>query len=121
MARSPGRAGTTTRQFPRYADAVVTTGDLVVAGRNAVEATAGQWALVQELQTAPLQLLIARSADLTIRARGPGHHERPGEVLDVRRRAFRGLPTALAMDRRQKLLRLIAERRIRALDISADW
>ena len=57
----------------------MTTGDLVVAGRNAVEANAGQWALVQELQTAPLQLLIARSADLTIRARGPGHHERPAK------------------------------------------
>jgi hypothetical protein len=30
-----------------------------------------------------LQLLIARGADFTIRARVPGHHERPGEVLDV--------------------------------------
>ena len=53
----------------------MTTGDLVVAGRNAVEANAGQWALVQELQTAPLQLLIARSADLTIRA-GPSRTPR---------------------------------------------
>lgn len=29
------------------------------------------------------QLLIARGADLTIRARVPGHYERPGELLDV--------------------------------------
>jgi hypothetical protein len=29
------------------------------------------------------QLLIARGADLTIRARVPGHYEHPGEVLDV--------------------------------------
>ena len=29
------------------------------------------------------QLLIDRGADLTIRARVPGHYERPGEVLDV--------------------------------------
>jgi hypothetical protein len=70
--------------LPRYADAVVTTGDLVVAGSNAVKANARQWELVRELQTAhSLQLLIARGADLTIRARVPGHHERPGEVLDV--------------------------------------
>jgi hypothetical protein len=30
-----------------------------------------------------LQLLIARGADLTIRARVSGYHERSGEVLDV--------------------------------------
>jgi ankyrin repeat protein len=29
------------------------------------------------------QFLIARGADLTIRARVPGHYERPGEILDV--------------------------------------
>ena len=29
------------------------------------------------------QLLMARGADLSIRARVPGHYERPGEVLDV--------------------------------------
>jgi ankyrin repeat protein len=29
------------------------------------------------------ELLIARGADLTIRARVPGHYERPGEILDV--------------------------------------
>src|SRR5687767_7547893 len=53
VACSPGRAGATTlRQFPGYADGVVTTGDLVVAGSNAVEANAGQCPLVQELQTA---------------------------------------------------------------------
>lgn len=29
------------------------------------------------------QLLIDRGADLNIRARVPGHYERPGELLDV--------------------------------------
>jgi hypothetical protein len=29
------------------------------------------------------QLLIDRGADLTIRARVPGHYERPGELLDA--------------------------------------
>jgi hypothetical protein len=29
------------------------------------------------------QFLVARGADLTLRARVPGHYERPGEVLDV--------------------------------------
>ena len=29
------------------------------------------------------QLLIARGADLSLRARVPGHYERPGEILDV--------------------------------------
>jgi len=29
------------------------------------------------------QLLIDRGADLTIRARVPGHYERKGEILDV--------------------------------------
>ena len=29
------------------------------------------------------QLLIARGADLTIRARVPGHYEHPGEILDA--------------------------------------
>jgi ankyrin repeat protein len=29
------------------------------------------------------ELLLARGADLTIRARVPGHYERPGEILDV--------------------------------------
>ena len=59
-----------------------------------------------------LQLLIARGADLTFRARVPGHHERPGEVLDVSvAELLRDLPATLAMDRRQKLLGLIAERR----------
>jgi hypothetical protein len=40
------------RQFPDYADAVVTPADLVVTGSNAVKANAAQWALVQELQAA---------------------------------------------------------------------
>jgi hypothetical protein len=68
-----------------------------------------------------LQLLIARGADLTIRARVPGHHERPGEVLDVSGAEYCAIFATLATNRRQKLLRLIAERRIRTLDISADW
>ena len=29
------------------------------------------------------ELLMERGADLTIRARVPGHYERPGEILDV--------------------------------------
>jgi hypothetical protein len=29
------------------------------------------------------ELLKERGADLTIRARVPGHYERPGEILDV--------------------------------------
>ena len=29
------------------------------------------------------ELLKERGADLTIRARIPGHYERPGEILDV--------------------------------------
>lgn len=87
-----------------------------------MEANAGQWALSRSYRPHSLQLLIARGADLTIRARVPGHHERPGEVLDVSGAEHCAiLPATLAMDRRQKLLRLIAERRIRALDISADW
>lgn len=40
------------RQCPDYADAVVTAADLVVTGSNTVQATAAQWALVQELQAA---------------------------------------------------------------------
>jgi hypothetical protein len=61
----------------------VTTRDLVVAGSNAVEANAEQCPLVRSYRPHSLQLLIARGADLTIRARVPGYHERPGEVLDV--------------------------------------
>ena len=66
-----------------YADAVVTIGNLVIGGSNAVEATAGQWVLSRSYRPHSLQLLIVRDADLTIRARVPRHHERPGEVLDV--------------------------------------
>lgn len=78
-----------------------------------------QWALIQELQTAlPPAAHRARCRPHHPR-RVPAHHQRPGEVLDgLRRRALRDLP---AMDRRQKLLHLITERRIRAFDISADW
>jgi hypothetical protein len=61
----------------------VTTGDLVVAGSNAVKANAGRGRLSRSYRPHSLQLLILRDADLTIRARVPGHHERPGEVLDV--------------------------------------
>ena len=100
----------------------MTTGDLVVAGSNAVEATQGSGRLSRSYRPRSLQLLIGRRADLTIRARVPGHHERPRRSpRRLRRRALRDLPATLAMDRRQKLLGLIAERRIRALDISADW
>lgn len=38
------------RQSPRYANAVVTSADLVVTSKNAGQATAAQWALVQQLQ-----------------------------------------------------------------------
>ena len=61
----------------------MTTGDLVVAGSNAVEATQGSGRLSRSYRPRSLQLLIGRRADLTIRARVPGHHECPGEVLDV--------------------------------------
>jgi len=37
------------------------------------------------------QLLIGRGADLTIRARVPGHYERPGELLDVSAAEYGGL------------------------------
>jgi ankyrin repeat protein len=37
------------------------------------------------------QLLIDRGADLTIRARVPGHYERPGEMLDVDAREYNAL------------------------------
>jgi hypothetical protein len=38
------------RRSPRYANAVVASADLVVTSKNAGQATAAQWALVQELQ-----------------------------------------------------------------------
>ncbi|HJZ95260.1 MAG TPA: ankyrin repeat domain-containing protein [Candidatus Solibacter sp.] len=37
------------------------------------------------------QLLIGRGADLTIRARVPGHYERPGEMLDVNATEYNAL------------------------------
>jgi hypothetical protein len=37
------------------------------------------------------QLLIDRGADLSIRARVPGHYERPGEILDVSAAEYRTL------------------------------
>ena len=40
------------RQSPRYANAAVTSADVVVSSKNAGQATAAQWALVQELQAA---------------------------------------------------------------------
>src|SRR5688572_30989269 len=102
--------------IPWVADTVVTTGDLVVAGSNAVEANAGQCPLVQELQTA-----LPPAAH---RSRCRPHHPRPRSrpprtprrsPRRLRRRALRDLPATLAMDRRQKLLRLIAKRRVRTL------
>jgi hypothetical protein len=38
------------RQFPQYATAVVTAADLAVTSKDAGQATAAQWALVQELR-----------------------------------------------------------------------
>jgi hypothetical protein len=38
------------RQFPQHADVVVTTLDLEVTSKNAVTATAEQWAVVQRIQ-----------------------------------------------------------------------
>jgi hypothetical protein len=40
------------RQFPQYADAVVTSLDLKVAGRRAASATRAQWMALQEMQAA---------------------------------------------------------------------
>jgi hypothetical protein len=87
-----------------------------------VKANAGRGRLSRSYRPHSLQLLILRDADLTIRARVPGHHERPRRSpRRLRRRVLRDLPATLATNGRQKLLRLIAERRIKALDISADW
>jgi hypothetical protein len=61
----------------------VTTGDLVVAGSNAVKPAHGSGHLSRSYRPHSVQLLIARGADLSIRARVPGYHERPGEVLDL--------------------------------------
>jgi hypothetical protein len=40
------------RQSPRYASVVVTSADLIITSKNAGQATATQWALVQQLQAA---------------------------------------------------------------------
>jgi hypothetical protein len=48
----PERLQALLRRFPKYASAVVTSGDVVVASKDAGQATAAQWALVQELLTA---------------------------------------------------------------------
>ena len=54
------------RQSPQYANAVVTTADLVVTSKNAAQATAVQWALVQELQAAlPDATIVLRVHRLT--------------------------------------------------------
>jgi len=54
------------RQSPQYANAVVTTADLVVTSKNAAQATAAQWALVQELQAAlPDATIVLRVHRLT--------------------------------------------------------
>lgn len=54
------------RQSPQYATAVVTSADLVVTSKNAAQATAAQWALVQELQAAlPDATIVLRVHRLT--------------------------------------------------------
>ena len=40
------------RQFPDYADVVISPADLVVVSSNAVKATAEQWTVVQQTQKA---------------------------------------------------------------------
>lgn len=47
------------RQSPRYANAVVTSADLVVTSKSAAQATAAQWALVQDLQAALLDATVS--------------------------------------------------------------
>lgn len=47
------------RQSPRYANAVVTSADLVVTSKSAGQATAAQWALVQDLQAALLDATVS--------------------------------------------------------------
>ena len=86
-----------------------------------MKANAGRERLSRSYRPHSLQLLIARDADLTIRARVPRHRERPGEVLDVSGAEYCAIFPTLATNRRQELLRLIVECRIRALDISPDW
>jgi hypothetical protein len=49
------------RQFPEYANAVVTSADVIVTGANAVKATAAQWAAIQQIQPAVL------AASITLR------------------------------------------------------
>lgn len=54
------------RQSPQYANAIVTSADLVVTSKNAAQATAAQWALVQELQAAlPEATIVLRVHRLT--------------------------------------------------------
>lgn len=54
------------RQSPPYANAVVASADLVVTSKNAGQATAAQWALVQQLQAAlPDATIVLRVHRLT--------------------------------------------------------
>lgn len=48
----PARLQAFLRQFPAYAEAIVTHLDLVVSGRLLTEATSTQWALMQKIQAA---------------------------------------------------------------------
>ena len=74
------------REFPEYADAVVSPADLVVVSSNAIKATAEQWAVVQSVQKAlPGATVTLRAHRLTWKrqpqaptltaVRGPGHAE----------------------------------------------
>jgi len=54
------------REFPQYADVVVSPADLVVVSSNAIKATAEQWAVVQSVRKAlPEATVILRSHRLT--------------------------------------------------------
>jgi hypothetical protein len=66
------------RRSPQYANAVVTTADLVVTSKNAAQATAAQWALVQELQAAlPDATIVLRVHRLTWK------HDRQAPTLAI--------------------------------------
>jgi hypothetical protein len=66
------------RRYPEYQDVVITERDLAVADDNAVQATAAQWARVQEARaTLPDAIVTLRSHRLTWR----GHPEAPALTL----------------------------------------
>lgn len=66
------------RQWPSYADVVISSLDLLVTSTHAVKATKTQWALVQEIQTA------RPDASVTLRVHRLAwkqHHEAPALVV----------------------------------------